>query len=205
MSQDSKLFVSPEAFFEEEVKKGLAHRKIKTYPSVEKYLIDLLQHYLDAKNLFNAVNVPEGQKPPQTLAELYMTALSADQPMRRELLKTLADRSLYISGFFADSLDRKVIDVDYYVNMGTAAYAELARNTKEDLTAKVYVTFSSRFVDFVDVLTFISQNTQVTNNQNLLRLYDRYMKTGSNLAKEKLIEMGLLNLHPDQVKKSRQF
>ena len=162
----------------------------------------MLQFYLDAKNLFDEEKTDEsGRKKPQTLAELFLTAHQSEHSQKVGLLKKLADKSLYISGFFSDSLQRKIIDVDYYVDMGGAAFASLADCTKEDTRAHTYNIFSRRFGDFVDVLSVLSQKSQLQSNQNILRIYDRYLKTGSDLDRAKLIEMGLLT--SDQARKHK--
>lgn len=169
-------------------------------------MVDLLQHYLDAKNLFDPDFDETGRRIPKTLAEMYLLANNAeDQVIKVELLKKLGDRSLYMSGFFGDSLQRKIVDVDYYVNMGGVAYATLASCVREDTSAKVYSTISKRFVDFVDVLTYISHSSFIKSNESVLRLYDRYLTTGSELAREKLTEMGVLPLGQDQSKRGRQY
>jgi len=187
------------------VQKGLTQRKIQTYPLVESYLVNLLQYYLDARNLFESEYANEsGQRNPQTLAEMYLIAQNAEPPTKAEMLRKLGDRTLYISGFFGDSLSRKIVDIDYYAEIGGAAYASLAHCTREDTMAKVYNTFSSRFLEFVDVLTYISHHSFVKSDESILRLYDRYMRTGSELAREKLVEMGVLTLPKDQVKLGKQ-
>jgi hypothetical protein len=204
-SSTTDLFISPEDFFKDLVRQGFAQRKLETYPLVETYLVDLLQHYLDAKNLYDPEYDEAGRKTPKTLAEMYLCANSTDdQILKVELLKKLGDRSLYMSGFFGDSLQRKAVDVDYYVNMGGVAYATLASCVRQDTSAKVYSTISRRFIDFVDVLTYISHNSFIKSNESILRLYDRYLTTGSELAREKLTEMGVLPLTADQVKQGRQ-
>jgi hypothetical protein len=200
------LFVSPGDFFKDLVRQGFAQRKLETFPHVETYLVDLLQHYLDAKNLFDPDYDESGRKIPKTLAEMYLHASNAeDQLVKLELLKKLGDRSLYMSGFFGDSLQRKVVDVDYYVNMGGVAYATLASCVREDTSAKVYATISKRFIEFVDVLTLISHSSLVKSNESVLRLYERYMTTGSELARDKLTEMGVLPLAQEQSKRGRQY
>lgn len=200
-----ELFVSPQGFFQELVQRGLMQRKIQTYPFVESYLVNLLQHYLDARNLFDENYANEGgQKNPQTLAEMYLIAQSAEPQVKADLLRKLGDRTLYISGFFGDSLARKIVDIDYYADIGGAAYASLAHCTREDTLSKLYETFSHRFLEFVDVLTYISHHSFVKSDESILRLYDRYMRTGSSLAREKLVEMGVLTLPQDQVKLGKQ-
>lgn len=185
----SQLFVSPEGYFTELIKEALQKRKLNPSPYVETYLVALMKHYLATDNLF--------EKPTQTLAEMYLHAQAMDATLKELTLKKLADKSLYVSGFFSDSLQRKIVDVDYYVNIGGNAYRQLAANTKDDAQAAVYKTFSVQFMDFVDVLTHVSQKSMITTDQNILRLYDRYLRTGSLIAKEKLIEFGVLT-HPHQ-------
>jgi hypothetical protein len=193
--EQSFLLATPREFFGEMVEDGFAKRNIKSSPAVQLYMVQLLEYYLDARNLFTR---------PDTLAETFLMATSSPQVEKIDLLKKLGDKSLYIAGFFGDSLARKIVDLDYYAGMGGAAYASLADCVREDDSAHVYRTFSQRFVEFVDVLTYISQKSSVHTDQGLLRLYDRYMRTGSELAKEKLIEMGVLTLPSDQAKLARQ-
>ncbi len=199
------LITSTSGYFKEIVGQALAQRKIQTYPQVETYLTGLLEFYLDARNLHEEEFVTEaGARKPKTLAELYMLATQSEVKTKIELLKKLADKSLYMSGFFGDSFQRKIIDVDYYAEIGGSAYYQLSSVTKEDTMAKVYSVFSTRFVEFMDVLTLISQNSLVQSNQSVLRLYDRYLRTGSELAREKLTEIGVLTLPLDQAKLTKQ-
>jgi hypothetical protein len=197
-----ELLTSPEGYFQELVQKGLSSRKIQTYPFVESYLVSLLQHYLDSRNLFEEPT-DGAERTPQTLAEMYLIAQNSEPIQKVEMLKKLGDRTLYISGFFGDSLSHKIVDVDYYAQIGGSAYASLAHCTREDTLAKVFHVFSSRFMDFVDVLTFISHHSFIKSDQSILRLYDRYLRTGSELAKDKLIEMGVLTI-PVQPSRSGQ-
>lgn len=202
-SKNTELFVSAEGYFAELVKKGLEVRKVSADKEVEFYLVSLLNHYLDARNLFEENSNAENVKKPTTLAELYLTAQNSEPSVKVELLKKLGDKSLYISGFFGDSLQRKLVDVDYYADMGCVAYGTLAQYS-QDSVARVYTVFSKRFVEFVDVLTYISQSALVQNDQNILRLYDRYIKTGSKLAREKLMEIGIVTLPLENSKSTKQ-
>jgi hypothetical protein len=196
------LFVSSEDYFSEMVDVALDERKVKAALPVKNYLVELLQFYLEARNLFEEESVDEsGRRRPQTLAELYLTAHQSEFPQKVEMLKKMADRSLYISGFFSDSLQRKIVDVDYYVEMGRSAYGSLAHCARGDSKVQIYKTFAQRFGDFVDVLSHFSQKAQLQSNQNILRLYDRYLRTGSALDREKLTEMGIPISRQDQKRK----
>ncbi len=168
----------PSAFFLEMVNYAIDQRKLKTHSAVNSYLAKLLEQYMVAENLNQ-----------QTLAELYLTATNADGKQKIDLLKRLGDSALYISGFFGDSLQRKVVDVDYYVNMGGSAYATLSGYVPDQ--SFVFREISMKFVNFVDVLNYISDKTAGDSNRNILRLYEKYIKTGSELARDQIIEKGL--------------
>lgn len=196
------LFISPEQHFSEALKEALEQRKVKSFPHLETYLVHMLKHYLDSRNLFtpHSTHGDQAENPPQTLAEMYLVAMNSEALRRKEIMKTLADRSLYLAGFFGDSLQKKVVDIDYYSEMGSAAYFNLASWTKEDHLSEVYQTFSKRFLEFVEVLSYMSEKSAVQADQNVLRLYDKYLKTGSEMAREKLNQMGIVTLSKEQLK-----
>ena len=96
-----------------------------------------------------------------------------------------------MSGFFADSLRRKLVDVDYYVTIGEYAYAALSRH-EADTLSPVFAELATKFPAFVDVLSEVSERTACTSNADLLRLYEKWLKTGSRRSGELLIERGVV-------------
>jgi len=175
------LLESPREFFVAQVEEAVKRVKFEPSSLSRQYLVDLLEHYVFSHNLY----------PHETLAEMYLRAQNSPPPLRRDLLKKLGDRSLYISGFFGDSLNRKIVDIEYYVDMGGVAYHSLSSSAPDEKMSKMFGEFAARFPEFVDVLTFISQESMIQTNGDLLKLYDRYIATGSRLAGEQLVEKGL--------------
>ncbi|MES2964613.1 MAG: hypothetical protein V4760_12035 [Bdellovibrionota bacterium] len=196
----ASLVVSSRDFFQEIVTDAFDRRKIVTLAPVRGYIVDLLEFYVPTANLFDEVD-SSGRKTRETLAETFLRSQTAEPMVRIELLKKLGDRSLYISGFFADSLQRKLIDVDYYADMGGMAYSALAGSVREDTLSKVYSEFARRFLEFADVLAYISTQAHLQNEENLMRLYELYARTGSEVARQKLIEKGLVPT--DQVRSKK--
>ena len=185
-----EISLSPSVFFLEMVNEAISQRNINTYPAVNSYLAKLLEKYIVADNLFDEKG--EGTKRTQgTLAELYLRASVAEGAQKIEMLRRLGETSLYISGYFGESLQRKIVDVDYYVNMGGTAYAALSGYVNENPSAKVFKEISEKFVMFVDVLGYISGKATDGSNQSILRLYEKYMRTGSELARDQILEKGL--------------
>ncbi len=96
-----------------------------------------------------------------------------------------------MSGFFSDSLKRTAVDIDYYKSMGEYAYGSLSRSD-EDAFATVFGELSRKFVGFVDVFADISERTTLASATDVLRLYERWLRTGSERDGQKLVERGIL-------------
>lgn len=184
---------STKEFFNESLESAFKYFHIEPHPLSRTYLVDLLERYMLSQNLFD-LDAETGKYKRNTLAELFLKAQNeSSSVVRIDLLKKLGDTSLYISGFFGDSLKRKLVDIDYYADMGGVAYGCLAKETSDQAMSEVFDHFSSRFIEFVDVLTYMSQKSLVQSDKDLLRLYDRYLATGSKLAEDQLLESGVLN------------
>lgn len=199
-SSKSALLVSTKDFFDEIVTDAFEKRNFKTFPRVKSYIVQLLEFYVPTANLFDDFD-SSGRRTQKTLAETLLKAQSADALERVELLKKLGDRSLYISGFFGDSLQRKLVDVDYYADMGGMAYGALADCVREDTVSKVYREIGKRFLDYADVLTYVSSRARLVDEENIMRLFETYSRTGSETAREKLIEKGLVPAENRPLKK----
>src|SRR6185369_4574868 len=99
-----------EDYFLGEVRGTFEKQKVKAHPHTEFYLVRLLSDFCRRDNLYSS---PQREDTP--LAILYLESLQNDGIEGLRLLKQIADFALYISGFFQDSLQRRNIDLDYYV------------------------------------------------------------------------------------------
>lgn len=189
--QNSNIILQSEDFFISLVDEAFSQRNIEPNPLAVNYLVNLLIHYMNTENLFDETS-ESGKKTRSTLAELYLKAMNSEPSLQLDLIRKLGNTSLYVSGFFAESLNKKVVDIEYYVNMGETAFDFLSKNIAEDAYKNLYKNFALQFVDYMDSLTYIAQKSSLHNNNDLLKLYDNYKKTGSDLAKETLIENGFL-------------
>lgn len=180
-------------FFKEKVSEAIIKRKAEFKPLVESYLVDLLSFYSITENLYDDID-NSGKKQRAMLAELLLQATQSKEATKIEILKKLGDSSLYVSGFFSASLNRKIVDVDYYVDMGTTAFGMLSNEVKENTFTMLYGDISAKFLMLVDVLTYISDRSFVSRDQDILRLMDLYSKTGLPSAGETLVEKGIFNI-----------
>jgi hypothetical protein len=176
---------SPAEYFRDLVDSALARQHVQANDLTEYYLVNLLCQYvrLDARS-----GAGESGQP---LALRLARALETGGSEQRARLRSLGDFSLFVSGFFSDSLRRSVVDVDYYVSMGEYAYGSLGRRD-EDAFADVFRELARKFVGFVDVLSEVSERTALASSPEVLRLYEKWLRTGSQRDGQRLVERGIV-------------
>jgi hypothetical protein len=130
------------------------------------------------------------QQRDEPLALRLGRALEAGGARQRRELRRVADQSLFVSGFFSDSLNRALVDVDYYATLGGYAYASLSQ--REDVLAPVFAELAERFTSFADVLSEVSEESALTSNTDLLRLYERWARGTSPRRGELLARRGIV-------------
>ena len=76
--------------------------------------------------------------------------------------------------------------------MGGYAYRRAASLSAHQTAADVFEELSEKFVRFVDVLTEVSEASSLTDHKSLLRLYEKWLRTGSERTAAQLREHGVL-------------
>ena len=185
MFHKQNLMPPGQNFFQTLVKTGLSESGIQVSPSVKHYLSELLQFYIFSDHLFSEMNT-SGKKQMNCLAELYLNSQISQESSPRHL-KKIGDMSLYISGFFRESLKRRLISVDYYIQMGQNAFQSLA-GLKDQ---RVFGELAHHFKDLVFVLFCIHKKSSGSHHDYLLSLMDQYMDDPSHQVEKKLKSHGL--------------
>jgi hypothetical protein len=180
-----ELHASVNEFFHEAVTSALKSKQVQAQDATEFYLVNLLVQYTSER-------VDEAP-----LAIKLAQANHALPEERARALREVGDTSLYMSGFFADALAGKMVAVDYYIAMGGAAYGQLAKNpaglgAASGFFQNVYDELSGRFDTFVEVLGEIRAHTNIASSTNVLRLYEEWVRTGSDWVERRLRGTGLL-------------
>jgi hypothetical protein len=180
---------TPQEFFRELVTGALAHRRLQVQESTEFYLVHLLERFLEREALHPEGGPGTSQVEP--LALMLLRALEEGHRRRREGLRRLGDTSLFLAGFFGDSLARSPVDTGYYVAMGERAYRALAESPGPAGTSETFGEMAARFEAFVDVLAEIAEMQELRSNRGLVRLYERFVHTGSARVAEQLRARGV--------------
>lgn len=174
-------------FFREQLGKAMEHQRISTSAFTEYYLVNLLAGCVSGDNL----PAPEPGFDETPLALLYVRAVHAARAERARLLRAMGDTALFVSGFFADNLERKLVDVDYYRSMGGHAYARLSQEEALPHGPSVFAELARRFAEFADLLSEVSEASRLTTQQSVVRLYEKWLATGSRRAAMLLAERGI--------------
>ena len=177
---------SPVEFFKEQVEAACDRQHLRPQPLTSYYVVSLLTEFvhLDRPGGSNAMGAHE------PLALKLLRAINSGGSSQRLGLKQVGDASLFISGFFSDSLRRSLVDIEYYVSLGGYAYRSLV--TSDDTLSPIFAELSDKFVAFVDVLSDVSARTSLTNDADLLRLYEKWVRTGSRRNGDLLAEKGIV-------------
>jgi hypothetical protein len=170
---------SVQEFFRELLALAIENQRANVQQATELYLANLLAGFLQAEALL--VREEDGSLHRKPLALLFKEALEAEEAAARaRLLRRLGDTSLFVSGMFSDSLSRSLVDVGYYIEMGGRAYDALgdvaARHGHEP---SLWHELSGKFSKLVEVLNEVSERTMAASNAGLLRLYEKWIKTGN--------------------------
>jgi hypothetical protein len=173
---------TPAEYFKELVDAALVRQRVQAGDLTTYYLVNLLCQFVRLEG------TPDADQP---LAIRLARALQSGGLEQRSRLRHLGDFSLFVTGFFGDSLNRRSVDVDYYVSMGEYAYGSLGRSEAEAF-GEVFAELATRFVGFADVLAEVSDRSTLRSSSDVLRLYEKWLRTGSSRDRDKLIERGIV-------------
>ena len=179
---------APRAVFAELLAGVLNRVRWQPSPMAIAYLVELL----DERVLEN----PNGLGGEQTLAEALLAAQRDFGVERMRRMRGLGDHALFVSGFLADSVLGGAVDAGYYRQIGRSAYRDVAlelRSRGESGSwARLYGELEERFGDFAEILTEVGDQTRPERPRNLLGVYERYLRVGSERDRELLLRAGYL-------------
>lgn len=171
-------------YFKELVEGAVEHQHVESEELTRFYVVNLLAGFVQLDDSKTALD----DKP---LALRLGRALQSGGASQRAGLRQVGDASLFVSGFFSDSLKRKLVDLDYYIAVGGYAYEELSR--QESLrVSRIFAELAEKFTAFVDVLNEVSERSGISSNHDLLRLYEKWIRTGSRRDGDLLVERGIV-------------
>jgi len=187
-------------FFRDALHDALSHQHVAVEGETEHYVVNVLTLFSDADALYerhthNEMRQADSRKHLKPLAMMLGEALEAPTSEARfRGLQRLGDVSLFIAGFFSAGFARKLVDVDYHIAMGGQAYGTLAEScppARARTMRQVFAELAAKFQPMVDALNEISETAYQHTDQDRLRLYELWVKTGSERSRQLLRKLGL--------------
>src|SRR4051812_39026887 len=181
-------------FFRDALHDALNHQHVAVEDQTEHYVVNLLTLFSDADALFER----DGAEPRSRLKPLALMLGEALEAPTHEArfrgLQRLGDVSLFIAGFFSAGFARKLVDIDYHIAMGGRAYGTLADNAgpaRAQVLRGVFAELAAKFTPMVDALNEISETSYQHSDRDRLRLYEVWIKTGSERSRGLLRKLGI--------------
>jgi len=177
-------------YFRELVDDAAGQQRLGLDPMTSYYVVQLLATF--ARTDAAACDVFWTDQP---MGALLGEAIAAGGSEQRRRLRKVGDASLVLSGLFPNRLRRSLVDVDYYMRIGGIAYDSLSHD-ELDLFSTAFAELASRFGDVADLLGDVGDRCQLGSPADLLRLYERWQKTGSAHCARRLVSRGVIPVAP---------
>jgi hypothetical protein len=183
-------------FFFEAVEDAMRVHRVDATDGATRYLVALLGDYVHPDR-----RAGEALERPLTL--LLDEAMHAPDPADRfQRLRIIGDGILYGCGFFGDHFEARGVDAKYLRGLGTRAYDEagamLRRLPSERPAVRgpdLFAELAENFEAFVGVLADVADGavaTSVESARGLLKVYERWLKTGSDRLATALTSRGVV-------------
>jgi len=173
-------------YFNDHVAAARAERSVHISNDTTLYLATLLTERARA----------DRPAPPETtLAELHARAAASAPADQARTYRELGDRALYLLGYFAESLSRRVVGPDYYADMGAAAYHRtdlLFKVLFSDAFGPVFRELAARFRECVGILSEVRAAQHKDQPDEILDLYEHWLATGDEQVRQRLLDKGLV-------------
>lgn len=183
-------------FFQEVVSDALQRSRCEASEAAAHYLVSLLCDFARPSHETEAAFK-------EPLAFALRDAMEAAGAERFRRLRLLGDAVLYVSGFFGSHIQGRGIAQSYVSDIGASAYwnaaAMLRLNASQaSFPGHVLSELAQKFERFARVLADIAESIMVSSARDresaLVKLYERWLHTGSPRLAGELVAQGLLPL-----------
>lgn len=181
-------------YFRTSIEDVVARQQVEIDPHAAHYVVNMLTLFSRSDELYEDDGECYGLRPLALMMADAADAATVEQ--RNHLLQRIGDIALFVSGFFAESLATRAVDVDYYINMGGNAYGSLSEEVRGtfrgNAVAGVYRELAIKFHLLVDVLNEVREGPCDGSDVDLIRTYEIWRKTGSRRAEALLRQQGIV-------------
>ena len=173
---------SLQEFFKDSVADAMEKQGVAADDHTAHYVVNLLTLFARSEKLYDRNT--EGPAWQPLALQLAEAASATDTQTRNVVLQRVGDTSLFVAGFFQDGFARKLVDVDYYIEIGGAAYGSLSENVRGTIRGRA---LGGVFAELAE----IRDSGRAADALDILRLYEVWLKTRSVRAARLLRSQGI--------------
>ncbi|OGT54099.1 MAG: hypothetical protein A3F43_05745 [Gammaproteobacteria bacterium RIFCSPHIGHO2_12_FULL_42_10] len=151
--------MNPMTLWQETIREAEGQCEVALRQELETYLVTLLANYVNQPDLFK-----------QTVAISFLEAQSKHDDLA---LQRTGDQCLLVTGLFPHFTERKLVKINYFVQVGQASYFSLSHRAND-----LFALLANHFVTLMDVLQSIRADATLLP----LEAYDQWNDLGSRRA-----------------------
>jgi len=160
--------------------------------SIIYYSSDVLDKFALSEDFFET---SDGKVREKILGMKLLEASSFSSQEQKKIYKEIGDTSLILCGYFSESINKKIVDVQYYSKIGRMAYSHLNNVTPRFLDIPhFYGMVATCFQSLTTLMNLLASKGKGTHD-NLL--FQRVLKDDS-LSEKEMLAIGMT---PSQSKK----
>lgn len=172
-------------FFDSLLYEAVSKKQKSCSPFALNYVSSVLANFHEADKFF----VSRDSKLP-ILSDLLTEAADADVYRRISILRQMGDTSLMVSGYFSEALQRRLVDLSYYHQMGETAYSQLSGLSEAN---NVFDELSEEFVEFSGLVSEVFANLRL-EGMSAMDILNHYTSKDSVAALKRLKALGIIPL-----------
>ena len=176
-------------FFRKGLQTAQSEVDIQLAADTEFYLVSLLERLVPSHTRNQTSDLRE------PLAFKLRRSLNAEGPSARLAMQDLGESALLLASLFSGFLSRKLVDVEYCMGMGAGAYQRLAYSSRIRIRGgsprEAFEELAARFHEVVRILWAVRDLRSFTTQQDILRLYEVWVRTGNPEVAKRLAHLGI--------------
>lgn len=151
--------------------------------SVIYYSSDVLDKFALSQTFFET---NDGKVREKILGMKLLEASHVSREEQKKIYKEVADMSLMVCGYFSESVNKKIVDVNYYSQLGKMAYSHLNNVTPSFLDIPYfYGMVSTCFESLTTLMTIMASKDRTGSDNNLI--FKKIMEDAPVTEKEMLV------------------
>jgi hypothetical protein len=154
--------------------------------SIIYYSSDVLDKFALSEDFFETT---DGKVREKILGMKLLEASLHNREEQKKIYKEVADMSLLVCGYFSESVNNKIVDTQYYAQLGKMAYSHLNNVTPRFLDIPhFYGMVATCFESLTTLMTLLASKDRLCD-KNLF--YERIMKN-DNISYDEMLKSGVL-------------